>query len=74
MPEDRIMTPASEQPVGEARRRGAGASEARRQVKIGDQECPRCGKSFTLSYWSGERMIQARCLSCDLKWPLPDVV
>jgi ribosomal protein S27AE len=72
MPEDGVMAAASEQPLGEARRRGA--SEAPRQVKIGDQECPRCGKSFTLSYWSGERMIQARCLSCDLKWPLPDVV
>jgi ribosomal protein S27AE len=74
MPEDGVMTAASEQPLGEARRQGAGASKAPRQVKIGDQECPRCGKSFTLSYWSGERMIQARCLSCDLKWPLPDVV
>jgi ribosomal protein S27AE len=68
------MTPASEQPAGGARRRGVRASEGPRRVKIGDQECPRCGKSFTLSYWSGERMIQARCLSCDLKWPLPDVV
>jgi Zn ribbon nucleic-acid-binding protein len=50
------------------------AQGARRQVRIGDQDCPRCGKAFTLSYWSGDQMIQARCLSCDLKWPLPDVV
>jgi Zn ribbon nucleic-acid-binding protein len=48
--------------------------EPRRHVEIGDQECPRCGKTFTLSYWTGDTMIQARCLSCDLKWPRPDVV
>jgi NMD protein affecting ribosome stability and mRNA decay len=68
------MTAASEHPPRDARGRRTGASEAERQVKIGDQQCPRCGKSFTLSYWSGDQMIQARCLSCDLKWPLPDVV
>jgi hypothetical protein len=68
------MTAASKQPLGEGHRRGAASSEAPRQVRIGDQECPRCRKSFTLSYWSGDQMIQARCLSCDLKWPLPDVV
>lgn len=68
------MAAAAEQPLGEPRRRGADASSARRQVKIGDQECPRCGMSFTLSYWTGDEMVQARCLSCDLKWPLPDVV
>ncbi len=44
------------------------------QVKLGDQQCPRCRKFFTLSYWSGETLVQARCLSCDLKWPRPDVV
>ena len=44
------------------------------QVLLGDQQCPRCHKSFTVSYWSGETMVQARCLSCDLKWPRPDVV
>jgi hypothetical protein len=68
------MTASSEQPVGDARGRRTGASEAERQVRIGDQKCPRCAKTFTLSYWSGDQMIQARCLSCDLKWPLPDVV
>jgi Zn ribbon nucleic-acid-binding protein len=41
---------------------------------LGDQVCPRCRKSFTVSYWSGETLVQARCLSCDLKWPRPDVV
>jgi hypothetical protein len=44
------------------------------QIKIGDLECPRCRKSFTMSYWRGDQLIQARCLSCDLKWPRPDVV
>jgi NMD protein affecting ribosome stability and mRNA decay len=68
------MTAASEHPPRDARGRRTRASEAERQVRIGDQQCPRCGKSFTLSYWSGDQMIQARCLSCDLKWPLPDVV
>jgi Zn ribbon nucleic-acid-binding protein len=41
---------------------------------LGDQMCPRCRKFFTMSYWSGETLVQARCLSCDLKWPRPDVV
>jgi hypothetical protein len=45
-----------------------------REVRLGDLECPRCHKRFTASYWSGGVMVQARCLSCDLKWPLPDVV
>jgi len=45
-----------------------------REVRMGESECPRCRKSFTASYWSGDVMIQARCLSCDLKWPLTDVV
>lgn len=45
-----------------------------REVRMGDSECPRCRKYFTASYWSGGVMVQARCLSCDLKWPLPDVV
>ncbi|OGO50950.1 MAG: hypothetical protein A2148_02330 [Chloroflexi bacterium RBG_16_68_14] len=44
------------------------------RVLLGDQACPRCRKFFTMSYWSGGTMIQARCLSCDLKWPRPDVV
>jgi hypothetical protein len=43
-------------------------------INLGDLECPRCRKRFTVSYWSGEQLIQARCLSCDLKWPRPDVV
>ncbi len=45
-----------------------------REVRMGEPECPRCRKHFTASYWSDGVMIQARCLSCDLKWPLPDVV
>ena len=44
------------------------------RILLGDQRCPRCHKFFTMSYWSGETMVQARCLSCDLKWPRPDVV
>lgn len=48
--------------------------ERAREVRLGEPDCPRCRKSFTASYWSGEVMVQARCLSCDLKWPLPDVV
>jgi len=68
------MGAASEQSLGGTGRRRTGASQSPRQVRIGDQECPRCGKSFTLSYWTGGQMVQARCLSCDLKWPLPDVV
>jgi len=44
------------------------------QIKVGDLGCPRCKKSFTMSYWRGGQLIQARCLSCDLKWPRPDVV
>ena len=44
------------------------------RVELGDQMCPRCRKLFTVSYWSGDTMVQARCLSCDLKWPRPDVV
>ena len=45
-----------------------------REVRVGDQECPRCHSFFTLSYWADGTLIQARCLSCDLKWPLPHVV
>lgn len=45
-----------------------------REVRMGDSECPRCRKYFTASYYSGGNLVQARCLSCDLKWPLPDVV
>ena len=44
------------------------------RVLLGDQVCPRCRKFFTMSYWNGETLVQARCLSCDLKWPRPDVV
>jgi NMD protein affecting ribosome stability and mRNA decay len=50
------------------------AAPTKREVRLGEEECPRCRKSFTASYWSGDTMVQARCLSCDLKWPLPDVV
>jgi hypothetical protein len=48
--------------------------EREHRVELGDQRCPRCQKSFTVSYWSGGSLVQARCLSCDLKWPRPDVV
>jgi len=48
--------------------------EKRREVRLGDVECPRCHESFTVSYWSNGTLIQARCLSCELKWPLPNVV
>ena len=67
------MSAASGEPT-RPRRRAASLRGSRRQVKLADQQCPRCGKHFTLSYWNGRTMVQARCLSCDLKWPLPDVV
>jgi hypothetical protein len=44
------------------------------QVLLGDQECPRCHATFTVSYHVDGVLVQARCLSCDLKWPLPYVV
>jgi Zn ribbon nucleic-acid-binding protein len=52
----------------------ASQPEKQREVRLGDQECPRCHESFTISYWSYNTLIQARCLSCELKWPLPNVV
>jgi len=45
-----------------------------REMRLGDQQCPRCHESFTVSYWLEGVLVQARCLSCDLKWPRPDVV
>jgi hypothetical protein len=45
-----------------------------REVRLGELQCPRCHESFTVSYWAEGTLIQARCLSCDLKWPLPHVV
>ena len=48
--------------------------EPKREVRVGDQECPRCKESFTISYWSDGSLIQAKCLSCEMKWPLPRVV
>ena len=48
--------------------------EPQREVRVGDQECPRCKESFTISYWSDGALIQAKCLSCEMKWPLPRVV
>jgi hypothetical protein len=45
-----------------------------REVRMGEPQCTRCRKYFTASYWSDGVMVQARCLSCDLKWPLPDLV
>lgn len=60
---------------GEETRRTADPDRSKvHRVLLGDQMCPRCRKLFTVSYWSGDTMVQARCLSCDLKWPLPDVV
>ena len=44
------------------------------RIRQGDQQCPRCHMFFTLSYWKDDVLVQARCLSCDLKWPRPDVV
>jgi hypothetical protein len=58
----------------DARTHGVAGSERAREVRLGEPECPRCHKHFTASYWSGSVMVQARCLSCDLKWPLPDLV
>ena len=55
-------------------RTGTPAQPKKHRVLLGDQQCPRCQKFFTMSYWSEEAMVQARCLSCDLKWPRPDVV
>lgn len=52
----------------------AASPQSVREVRMGEPECPRCRKYFTASYWSNGVMVQARCLSCDLKWPLPDVV
>jgi hypothetical protein len=45
-----------------------------REVRLGDQECPRCHEHFTISYWLEGVLVQARCLSCEFKWPLPNVV
>lgn len=59
---------------GEDLQPAATAPERQREVRMGEPECPRCRKNFTASYWSGGVLVQARCLSCDLKWPLPDVV
>lgn len=49
-------------------------SRSVREVRLGDQECPRCHESFTISYWVNGELVQAHCLSCELKWPLPNVV
>ena len=54
--------------------RHAQQPEPKREVRVGDQECPRCKESFTISYWSEGSLIQAKCLSCEMKWPLPRVV
>ena len=52
----------------------APASAATKRVVVGDQQCPRCHEWFTMSYWNGDFLIQARCFSCELRWPRPDVV
>lgn len=59
----------SPQPAPERR-----TGPAKREMRLGDQQCPRCHEHFTISYWSEGVLVQARCLSCDLKWPLPHVV
>ena len=64
------MTTDTPKDSDERRPTAAGAHH----INLGDLECPRCKKNFTMSYWSGDQLIQARCLSCDLKWPRPDVV
>ena len=48
--------------------------QPQREVRVGDQECPRCKESFTISYWIDGTLVQAHCLSCELKWPLPNIV
>ena len=59
----------------EGQGKDAGAAQAKgHRVLLGDQACPRCQKYFTVTYWTGESLVQARCLSCDPKWPRPDVV
>ena len=60
--------------AGESREEKPVLKAQSHQIKVGDLECPRCKKTFTMSYWRGDQLIQARCLSCDLKWPRPDVV
>jgi NMD protein affecting ribosome stability and mRNA decay len=65
-----MTTPEGALPPGAERQ----APEHAREVRVGDQQCPRCRKWFTLSYWTAGVLVQARCLSCDLKWPRPDVV
>jgi hypothetical protein len=49
-------------------------SDKHREVRMGELECPRCHESFTVSYYIDNELVQARCLSCELKWPLPNVV
>jgi hypothetical protein len=63
----------AEESAGGRSQRQAGEGQEH-QIKLGEPECPRCKKSFTMSYWRGDQLVQARCLSCDLKWPRPDVV
>ncbi|HEY8490232.1 MAG TPA: hypothetical protein VIO14_04490 [Dehalococcoidia bacterium] len=45
-----------------------------REVTLGQEQCPRCHLYFTLSYRENGSLVMARCLSCDLRWPRPDVV
>lgn len=53
---------------------GSQQPDKQREVRAGDIECPRCHESFTVSYYINGELVQARCLSCELKWPLPNVV
>jgi hypothetical protein len=61
-------------PSEEVEANGAELISEKPEVRLGGLECPRCHQAFTVSYWIGSDLIQARCMSCDLKWPLPSVV
>ena len=53
---------------------GSQQPDKQREVRTGGLQCPRCHESFTISYYINDELVQARCLSCELKWPLPNVV
>ena len=36
------------------------SSSKKREMRMGDQECPRCHEAFTVSYWSNGMLVQAR--------------
>ena len=45
--------------------------EPKREVRVGDQECPRCKESFTISYLTAADPGRT---SCEMKWPRTFVV